>query len=140
MKNKYNVLLVLAIMIFVIGCSCGSLTDLTGSKDTSTEKKTEKTSDPNANKTLTDKVTDVATDGEKIGIPECDELMDYFRTKIESENTDFVTKAVLKTLEARFREGIKQSLEQNKSDKTETAKWCKEFKKNLDDQETKQTK
>lgn len=137
MKNKYNFLLVLAVMVFVIGCSCGQFTNF-GSKDTSTEKT--KTSDPNANKTLTDKVTDIATEGEKIGVPECDELMDYFRTKIESEQTDFVTKAVLKTLEARFREGIKKNLEENKADKGETAKWCKEFKKNLDEQETKKQK
>ena len=134
MKNIYNFLIVAAIMIFVIGCSCGKLTEL-GSKDTPTEKKT--TSDPNANKTLTDKVTDVATEGEKIGIPECDELMDYFRSKIENEDTDFVTKAFLKTLEARFREGIKKSIEENKSDKAETAKWCKEFKQNLDEEEKK---
>jgi hypothetical protein len=137
MKNKLNFLIVIAVMFFVIGCSCGRFADF-GSKDTSTDKT--KTSDSTSNKSLTDRATDVVTEGEKIGVPECDELMDYFRTKIENENTDFVTKAVLKTLEARFREGIKKSLEENKSNTAETAKFCKEFKKNLDEQEAKQSK
>ena len=138
MKNKFNFLIVIAIMVFVIGCSCGRFADFGSSKDTSTDKT--KSSEPGSNKSLTDKATDVATEGEKIGVPECDELMDYFRNKIDNENTDFVTKAVLKTLEARFREQLKKSLEENKSDKVETAKWCKEFKKNLDEQEAKQSK
>lgn len=138
MKNKFNFLIVIAIMVFVIGCSCGKFVDFSGTKDTSTDKT--KTSDSGSNKSLTDKATDVVTEGEKIGVPECDELMDYFRNKIENEETDFVTKAILKTMESQFREGIKKSLEDNKTDKTQTAKFCKEFKKNLDDQEAKQKK
>lgn len=118
-------------MIFVIGCSCGSFDQLTSQ---------DKPSSNSSNKTLTDQVTDVATTGEKIGIQECDDLMDTFRTKIESDNTDFVTKAVLKTLEAKFREQLKQSLEQNKTDKVETAKMCKEIKTQLDQQTANQPK
>lgn len=137
MKNKLNFLIVITIMVFVIGCSCGNLTNL-GSKDTSTDKT--KPSDTSSNKSLTDKATDVVTTGEKIGVAECDELMDYFRAKIENEETDFVTKAILKTMESQFREGIKKSLEDNKTDKAQTAKFCKEFKKNLDEQEAKKTK
>ncbi len=142
MKNKLNLLLVLAIIVFVIGCSCGKTWDFGKSEPTKNQptKTTEKPADTNSNKTLTDRATDVVTEGEKIGIPECDELMDYFRSKIENEDTDFVTKAVLKTLESQFREGIKKSIEENKSDKVQTAKFCKEFKKNLDEQEQKQKK
>lgn len=142
MKNKFNLLLVLAIIVFVIGCSCGKTWDFGKSEPTKNQptKTTEKPADTNSNKTLTDRATDVVTEGEKIGIPECDELMDYFRSKIENEDTDFVTKAVLKTLESQFREGIKKSIEENKSDKVQTAKFCKEFKKNLDEQEQKQKK
>lgn len=142
MKNKFNLLLVLAIIVFVIGCSCGKTWEFGKSEPTKNQptKTTEKPADTNSNKTLTDRATDVVTEGEKIGIPECDELMDYFRSKIENEDTDFVTKAVLKTLESQFREGIKKSIEENKSDKVQTAKFCKEFKKNLDEQEQKQKK
>jgi len=142
MKNKFNLLLVLAIIVFVIGCSCGKTWDFGKSEPTKNQptKTTEKPADTNSNKTLTDRATDVVTEGEKIGIPECDELMDYFRSKIENEDTDFVTKAILKTMESQFREGIKKSIEENKSDKVQTAKFCKEFKKNLDEQEQKQKK
>lgn len=143
MKNKFNFLIVIAIMVFVIGCSCGKFVEF-GSKDTSSNRPpTGPGAEPpnsSSNKSLTDKATDVVTTGEKIGVAECDELMDYFRAKIENEETDFVTKAVLKTLESQFRENLKKSLEDNKTDKVETAKFCKEFKKNLDDQEAKKTK
>ena len=150
MKNKLNLLLVLAIIVFIIGCSCGKTWEFGKSEPTKNEptKTTEKQANGDnptktgnsSNKSLTDRATDVVTEGEKIGIPECDELMDYFRSKIENEDTDFVTKAILKTMESQFREGIKKSIEENKADRTETAKFCKEFKKNLDEQEQKQKK
>lgn len=134
--------MVLAVMIFVIGCSCGNLGNMFQDEKPTTQKQTDKTTSDNRTITdkVTDKVTDVATEGEKIGIPECDEMMDYFRNKIDSEETDFFTKAILKTMEAKFREGIKQSVGEGKSDKAETAKWCKEFKKNLDQEEAKTKK
>lgn len=145
MKNKLNFLIVIAIMVFVIGCSCGNLTDLGSSKETPTDKpKTSdsgsKTTDSASNKSLTDKATDVVTMGEKIGIQECDEVMDSFRTMIENDNTDFVTKAVLKTLEAQFRQSIKESIEKNQTDRDATAQFCKELKKQLEEQTAKQGK
>ena len=132
MKNKINLLLVLAVMIFVIGCSCGNMGNMfSDSKDNG------KSSDKTLTEKVTDKVTDVATEGEKIGVPECDELMDYFRNKIDDEKTDFVTKAFLKTLESQFRAGIKKNIEENKTNKEDMAKWCKEFKSNIDKEEAK---
>ncbi len=141
MKNTVNILLVGVIMVFVIGCNCGfgnlGQSETTPSKPNQPNQPSQPTTSQNENKSLSDKATDVVTTGEKIGVPECDELMDYFRTKIENENTDFLTKAFLKTLEAQFRDGIKKSLEQNNADKAGTAAFCKEFKKNLDEQEAK---
>ena len=83
MKNKFNLLVVLAIMVFVIGCSCGKTWDFGSSepKSNTPTKTTEKQADSgSSNKSVADRATDVVTEGEKIGIPECDELMDYFRT------------------------------------------------------------
>jgi hypothetical protein len=141
MKNTLNFLFVMAIMVFIIGCNCkfgqGGQSEPTQDR---TNQPSQPTTSQNENKSQTDQPTSPTAEGDKIGVPECDELMDYFKNKIDNENTDYFTKAVLKTLEARFREGIKKSLEENKSDKTETAKWCKEFKKNLDEQEAKQQK
>jgi hypothetical protein len=87
----------------------------------------------NANKTLTDKAVDTAVGAGKVGIVECDEAMDILEAQANDPNDNFVTKAVKKTLLNTFREQLKQSLEQNKTDKTEVAKFCKEFRDNMID-------
>lgn len=135
MKNTLNFLLVMAVMVFIIGCNCKF--GETGQSEPTSSNPNQPTSSPNANKSLTDQATDLATQGGKTGVPECDELMDYFRNKIENENTDMITKAILKTFEGQFREQLKKSIEENNTNKEETAKFCKEFKKNLDEQEAK---
>lgn len=136
MKNKLTVLSILLILsAFVLGCSQIQKT-IEGEPSNTTAGK----SDSSTNKSLSDKVIDSTIAGEKIGIPECDELMDYFTSKIENEETDFITKAFLKTLESQFRQGIKKNLEENKADKAETAKFCKEFKTKIDQEEAKQKK
>lgn len=139
MKNVQNFLLVIAVMIFVIGCNCkfgdyGQSQPSQPSQPNQPGQPNQPTSSPNENKSLADKATDVVTTGEKIGIQECDDLMDSFRTKIENENTDLITKGILKALEAQFRQQIKQSLEQNNADRESTALFCKELKKSLDEQ------
>jgi hypothetical protein len=139
MKNLYNFLMVAAIMIFVIGCNC-SFGDWIPSQPSQPSQPNQPNqpnqpaSSPNENKSLADKATDVVTTGEKIGIQECDDLMDSFRAKIENENTDFTTKFILKALEDQFRQQIKQSLEQNNADRDATAALCKELKKSFDQQ------
>lgn len=146
MKNFGNLFLVGAIMVFVLGCNCGFSSFGGGQSEPAQPKQNQPTSSQpnkpttgnNENKSLTDKATDVVTTGEKIGIQECDDVMDGIRSKIENENTDFVTKAVLKTLESQFRQKIKESLDQNQTDREATAKFCKELKKNWDEQEAKQ--
>jgi hypothetical protein len=136
MKNKLTILSVLLILsAFVLGCGQIQKTIEGEPSNTSSGK-----SDSSANKSLSDKVIESTVAGEKIGIPECDELMDYFTSKIDNEETDFITKAFLKTLESQFRQGIKKNLEENKSDKAETAKFCKEFKAQIDKEEAKQKK
>ena len=45
---------------------------------------------------------------------------------------NFVTKAIKATVLNRIKDGIRESVEQNKSDKVEMVKTCKEFKVQLD--------
>lgn len=140
MKNKINALLVLGIMVFVIGCTCtgfGPFSQSETPKSDSPATDVKKNTTPTPEKSLTDKATDLVTSGEKIGVAECDDLMDYFRTQIENENTDMFSKALLKTMESTFREGLRKSIEQNNQDKEQLAKFCKEFKANLDTGSTK---
>lgn len=87
----------------------------------------------NTNKTLTDTAVDTAVGEKKIGIPECDEAMDILEAQANNPDDNFVTKAVKKTMLNTFREQLKQSLEKNKSDKKEVAKFCKQFKDNLEE-------
>lgn len=88
--------------------------------------------DPAANKTLKDRGVDVVVGDEKIGIPECDEVVDFFNREIDNPDDDFVTKAVKKTALNQIKEQFKQAIEENKTDKVELGKVCKDFKKNLE--------
>lgn len=141
MKNTFNFLLVGAIMIFVLGCNCG-FGGFGGGQSEPTKPASSQPNQPktgqNENKSLTDKATDVVTTGEKIGIQECDDVMDGIRAEIENENTDFFTKTVLKTLESQFRDQIRKSVNESNTDREATAKFCQELKKNWDEQKAKQ--
>jgi hypothetical protein len=91
------------------------------------------TANVNANKTLTDRAVDTAVGNQKIGIPECDEAMDILEAQANDPNDNFVTKAVKKTALNTFRDQLKKSLEDNKTDPQEVAKFCKEFRDNLEE-------
>ena len=87
----------------------------------------------NSNKTITDKAVDSTIGEKKIGIPECDEAMDVLEAQANNPDDNFVAKAVKKTMLNTFREQLKKNLEDNKTDKKEVAKFCIEFKKNMED-------
>lgn len=84
------------------------------------------------NKTLTDKAVDTAIGDEKIGIPECDEVVEFFERELNNADDDFVSKAVKGTILNKIKEQFKKSLEENKTDKVELAKSCREFKTQLE--------
>lgn len=86
----------------------------------------------NSNKTLTDKAVDKTVGQSKIGVAECDEVVDAIEAELNNSEDDFVTKAVKATVLNRIKDSIKQSVEQNKSDTVELAKTCKEFKTQFD--------
>ena len=90
----------------------------------------------NSNKSLTEKAVDTAVGESKIGIAECDEAMDVLSTQANDPDDNFVTKAVKKTALNTFRDQLKKNLEENKADKTEVAKFCREFRDNLADSAT----
>src|SRR5215467_582982 len=71
--------------------------------------------DPNANKTLKDRGVDIVVGDEKIGIQECDEVVDFFNHEIDNPDDDFVTKAVKKTALNQIKEQFKQAIEENKA-------------------------
>ena len=117
MKNTVTFILVIAIIANVgLGCS------LVGRASERSEE----------NKTLKDKAIDIAVGDEKIGVPECDEVMDFLNKEMSNPDDDFVTKAVKATALKKFKEKFREAIEENKTDKVELAKTCREFKSNLE--------
>jgi hypothetical protein len=86
----------------------------------------------NSNKTITDKAVDTAVGEGKIGVPECDQVMDMLTAEANNPDDGFVTKAVKATFLNKIKEGLKRSIEENKGDKVELAKNCREFRTQLE--------
>lgn len=123
MRNLFSSILALSLVIFVaVGCS--SLNPF--SKSTSADRP------GGANKTVTDKVVETTVGESKIGIPECDDVMDEITAEMNNPDDGYITKAVKQTVLNRIKENLRESLEQNKSDKVEMAKNCREFQKQLE--------
>jgi hypothetical protein len=122
MKNKFVFVISLAILLIsVLGCRFYN--PLAGSSDNSAN---------SSNKTLSDKAIDSTVGGEKIGIPECDEVVDFFSEQAKSPDDNFVTKATREYFFNSIRESFKQSIEENKNDKEKMAKECRKYKDQLD--------
>ncbi len=111
-------------MILVIGLGCG-MGDWV-------RQATEGESNINANKTLTDKAVDTAVGEQKVGIPECDEALDILSSQANDPNDNFLVKAAKKTALNAFRDQLKKSLEQSNTNKVDVAKYCKDFRDDLD--------
>ena len=123
-----NKLFLLATILF-IGFGCGIMDRVrqAGESESNT------VANINANKTLTDKAVDTAVGEKKIGIQECDDALEILAAQANDPDDNFVTKAVKKTALNTFRDQLKKSLEENKTDKKEVAEFCKEFRDNLED-------
>ena len=132
MKNTFTAIVGMLILgLVVLGCS--SINPFAGSKETSNSAPpTSDRSATNGNKTTTDKVVDSTVGRSKIGVPECDEVMDLIEAEANNPDDNFVTKAVKATVLNRIKDGIRDSVEKNKQDTTEMAKTCKEFRTQFD--------
>ncbi len=127
MKNLSTMILVLGALVFM-GLGCGL--------NPFAEKKTSSGNSPSANtaanKTLTDKAVDTALGEEKIGIPECDEVMDMLQAYMNDPEDSWPIKATKSLVANKVKEGIRTSLEENKTDKAKMAKDCGDFKRELE--------
>lgn len=117
MRNIFSVFAMVALIGVSLGCS--SLNPFGGSSSGSSSEK---------DKTLSDKAVDTAVGESKIGVAECDEVMDAISAEMNNPDDDFVTKAIKATVLNRIKDGIRESVEKNKTDTTELVKTCKEFK------------
>ena len=123
MKNR-NSLIVTILMLAAVAIGCSSINPFSGPESSGP-------SNPK-DKTLTDKGVDVTVGRSKIGVPECDEVMDLIEAEMNNPDDNFVAKAVKATILNRIKDGIRESVEKNKQDTVEMAKTCKEFKIQFD--------
>ena len=116
MKNWLSIAALGVLMLVALGC--GSLNPLGGE------------SSSNDNRSLSDRAVDTAVGNSKIGVPECDEVMDLIDAELNNPDDDFVTKAIKATVLNRIKDGIRDSVQQSNSNtnNAELAKTCKEFK------------
>lgn len=127
MKNSFSMAALALLFFVVLGCS--SVNPFSESSQPGETTKEE---------TLSDKAVDTTVGKSKIGVPECDEVMDLIDAEMNNPDDNFVTKAVKATVLNRIKDGIRESVEQNKTDTTELAKTCKEFKTQFEKFKTEQ--
>lgn len=124
MKNKFGLLSVIFLLsILALGCSFyNPLSDSSTNSNVAVVK----------DKSFSDKTIDAAVGDEKIGVPECDEVVDFFAEQAQSQDDNYLTKATRQYVFNKIREQFKQSIAENKGDTAKLAKECKEYKAQLD--------
>lgn len=124
MKNKNHFAAVLFILLTVtLGCSTFNPFTNSSSGDNSSA---------SGNKSLTDEAINADIGKEKIGVPECDEILNFFVDHTKSQDEDFVTKAAHEYALNKIRESFKKSLAEHTGDTAAMTKNCREFKQMLD--------
>lgn len=127
MKNKIIIPVILPILLTIaLGCSAIDSTEKPISGTNAVN------SNSTANKTLADQAIETAVGSEKIGVPECDDLLENLAAFSHSPDDSYVTKAARQYALNKIRESIKKSIEENKNDKTQMAKECKEYRAQLE--------
>jgi hypothetical protein len=129
MKNTITTTIIgLIILSVTMGCGLASRVQKTvsGSPDSNT-------ANPH-DKSLTDKGIDIATGNQRIGVQECDDLMDDIEQQSQSNDDNYVTRAMKGYILNKVRESVKTNIEENKNDKVKMAKECKDFQVQLDKQ------
>ncbi len=129
MKNKFVLLFTFTVLL-ISALSCSFYNPLESRSDTPKNKDSQTTK--SGDESLSDKAIDSAIGEEKIGVPECDEIIDFFADQSKSEDDNFVTKAARQYALNKVRESFKQSIEKNKGDTAKMAKECRKFKTQLD--------
>ena len=84
---------------------------------------------------MSEKVIDKTVGEERIGVPECDELLDFFDEQTRSEDENYIVKATRAFYFNKIRESIRKDLEDNKDNpdkKQEMAKNCRDYKAQID--------
>lgn len=135
MKNK-SILTVAFIVLFLSVLGCSSLNPFSDSSqpaNTATSNTRTANNSANKEKTLPDKAIDTALGEEKIGVQECDELLDSLAEMAKSpEDEGYLMGAARRALLNKVRTSVKQAIEDNKNDKVKLASDCRDLKAEID--------
>lgn len=124
MKNKTVLITAIFILLFtVLGCS---YINPLGGSETSKSENSQTSDTQDDNKSIVDKTIDEVL-VEKTGVPECDELSDYFSKITKSKDENYIGRATREFIINRYREAIRKSIEENKNNPEQMAKYCKEY-------------
>lgn len=132
MKNKLNLLAVLALGIFVtMGCGMVERVQRMTSDEPAANSQPNIT---NGNKTVTDQAIEQIADGETTGVKECDEVVAIFAEQTKSTDDNWATKATRDYIIGQMKKSFRESLQQNEQDKTKMAEQCRDYKAQLEKQ------
>lgn len=127
MKNRSTAgFVAFVLMLSALGCS-----SLNPISDKSQKTPTPTPTATPADKTLTDKTVDSTVGDEKIGVPECDEVMDMITAEADNPDDNYIVKAGKALFFNKIKESIRESVEKNKNDRDELAKNCRDYKVQL---------
>lgn len=86
----------------------------------------------NSNKSTVEKGVDTVQGEKKIGVKECDDLMDELEKSNKKEGEDLISEAARRVFVNELREKIRKSIEENKKDPAKQAQECKQYKEQYD--------
>ncbi len=131
-KHLSNLIVVSLLLVCVSGCGLVSRMQKTVSESDRSKPSGNSQILETKDKSLTDKAIETTVGDEKIGVPECDDLIEYFAEQSKTEDENYLTKATRQYFMNKIRESFKQSIEENKGDKVKMAKECKDYRRQLD--------
>ncbi|MEP7214400.1 MAG: hypothetical protein ABI791_15085 [Acidobacteriota bacterium] len=128
MRNSTSLVLALTLLAAVMGCSIFDRAQ----KDAGLSNVANTNVGANTNKSITDRAIETAVGEDKVGIPECDEVIDILAAQANNPDDNFVIKATKATFLSQFRGQVRKMISNNNSNHTDIAKFCRDFHANLD--------
>jgi hypothetical protein len=128
MKNKFGILVALIIAV-IVALGCSSLNPLGSDKPEANTSSANRPTNANAaNKSLTDQAVDTVVGESKIGVPECDSLINELTTFANNPDDNFAIRMAKGLAVNQIKESIRVAVEENQTDKTQLAVACKELR------------
>lgn len=141
MKNRtISAFAFIILILSALGCSSiNPFSDSPKPANTQTSNTRTANTQSNKEKTLPERAIDTAVGEEKIGVPECDELLDSLAELAKSpEDEGYIMRATRGAILNKVRTSVKQSIEENKNDREKLASDCRDLKKEIDQYKAKE--